>query len=87
MPVRRFRSVADMEQPHWREPGDPELFKAIAALWTTGARTVGLRFPPGVYRHRTIEALNAQTEDWAQANFRAFQASRVSLQTRRDQPD
>lgn len=87
MPVHRFRSVADMEQPHWREPGDPELFEAIAALWATGARTVGLRFPPGVYRHRTIDDLNAQTEAWAQANFRAFQASRSARVLDRRQTD
>ncbi len=88
MPVRRFRSVADMEQPHWREPGDPELFKAIEALWATGARTVAHRFPPGVYRHRTIESLNALTEQWAQSNFEAFQASRASrVIDRRRQPD
>lgn len=78
MPVRRFRSVADMEQPRWREPGDPELFTAIGALWAAGARIVGHRFPPGVYRHRTIESLDALTEEWARANFRTFQASRTS---------
>lgn len=87
MPVRRFRSVADMEQPRWREPGDPELFKAIEVLWSTGARVVGHRFPPGVYRHRTIEDLDALTEVWAQANFRAFQALRTSRVLDRRQTD
>jgi hypothetical protein len=24
-------------------------------------------FPPGVYRHRTIESLNRQREEWSQA--------------------
>ena len=77
MPVRRFRSVAEMEQPNWREPGDPDLYRAIAALLATGRATVGLRFPPGVYRHRSIESLNALTEEWAQANFRAYHAART----------
>jgi hypothetical protein len=27
-----------------------------------------------VYRHRSIDDANAQTERWAQANFDAFQA-------------
>jgi type III restriction enzyme len=71
MPVRRFRSVEEMNQPRWRQPGDPELYAAIAALWRLGARTGQRRFPPGVHKHRSIEELNATTERWAQANFDA----------------
>jgi hypothetical protein len=78
MPVRRFRTVADMSAPIWRQPGDPALYRAIAALWRSGQRTVAPRFPPGVYRHRSIEELNDQTEHWAAANFRAFQLRRHS---------
>jgi hypothetical protein len=81
MPVRRFRSVAEMKKPYWREPGDPELFEVIAALWAAGAAIVGHRFPPGVYPHRTVESLDALTEEWARANFRAFQAARTSPRT------
>jgi len=77
MPVREFRSVAEMNRPHWRDLGDPQLLEAIAAPWTAGAATVGHRFPPGVYRHRSIESLNALTEEWALANVRAFHATRT----------
>jgi hypothetical protein len=77
MPVRRFRSVEDMDHPPWREPGDPALFRAIAALWAMGQRTVAPSFPPGVYRHRSIEEADALTETWADANFRAFHRRRA----------
>ena len=76
MPVRRFRNVADMNQPTWREPGDPDLTDAIARLWAMGHATVRFRFPPGVYRHRSVEAMQALTNEWALANFRAFHAAR-----------
>ena len=76
MPVRRFRSVAEMKQPRWREPGDPALFECIAALWATGHRIVALRFPPGVHPHRSIQSMDAMTNEWALANFRAFHAVR-----------
>jgi hypothetical protein len=76
MPVRRFRSADEMNQPHWREPGDPALFRAIEAVWSFGRRTGAHRFPPGVYKHRTTESLNALTEAWAAANFDAFQRGR-----------
>ena len=74
MPVRRFRSGEEMNQPLWRQPGDPDLYRAIAGVWALGTRTLAPRFPPGVYRHRSIEAANEQTEHWAIENFKAFQA-------------
>lgn len=78
MPVQRYRSVAEMEQPLWRRPGDPELYRAIAALWRSGQRTTAPSFPPGVHKHPSIESLNDQTERWAVTNFRAFHARRRS---------
>jgi hypothetical protein len=77
MPVRRFRSIEEMKaQPMWRRPGDPALYRAIAAVWEMGMRTGVHRFPPGVYKHHSMEDLNAQTERWMEENFRAFHARR-----------
>ena len=77
-PVRRFRSVEEMEQPVWRTPGDPALYRAIAAVWEFGRRTLPRRFPPGVHRHRTIEALNETTERWQRENFDRHRRTRNS---------
>ena len=76
MTVRRFRSVEEMSRERWRQPGDPELYRAIAAIWEFGARTGVHRFPPGVYRHRSIEDMNRLTDSWRDANFAALQESR-----------
>jgi hypothetical protein len=64
MPVRKFKSVEAMERHKWREPGDPALYRAIAAVLEFGRRVRPRRFPAGVYRHRTMAELNAQTERW-----------------------
>lgn len=71
MPVRRFRTVEAMERPTWRNPGDPALYRVMQRLWEFGRRTAIRRFPPGVHRHRSIEALNEATARWSEANFRA----------------
>ena len=76
MPVRKFRDVSEMEDTLWREPGDPELFRAIASVWDFAARTCPRRFPPGVYRHRSIEEAKALREKWEEADFQALHASR-----------
>ena len=72
MPVRKFRSVEEMEGDHWYEPGDPRLDRAIRRVWELGYHTLQPHFPPGVYKHRTIESMNALQEAWAQANFEAY---------------
>lgn len=61
VPIRKFRTVEEMSQPIWREPGDPELYRAIKAVWEFGQSTSGKRFQPGVRRFRSIEEMSAQT--------------------------
>jgi len=78
MPVRRFRSVDAMKaEPRWRPAGTPELWAAVAGVWELGRRTATPRFPPGVYRHSSIESLQALSEQWAEARFREFQQTRA----------
>jgi len=64
MPIRRFRSYEEMKVPRWREPGDPELFRAMAALWELARRTRTRRYPPGVHRHASIEEMQHVQEAW-----------------------
>lgn len=54
MPVRKFRSVEEMNRPVWRHAGDPELYRAIASVWAFGRRSHSRSFPPGVRRFRSI---------------------------------
>jgi hypothetical protein len=76
MPVRKFRSVEEMEGNVRYEPGSPELFRAIRALWEFSARIFPRRFPPGVYKHRSIEDARSQRDVWEEADFRALWESR-----------
>lgn len=58
MPIRKFRSVEEMNQPVWRRSGDPQLYEAIRALWGFGHRTSRKRFHPGVHRFHSVEEMN-----------------------------
>jgi hypothetical protein len=73
MPVKKFRDISEMSDT-WLEPGSPELMQAIRNVWDFAARVCPLRFPPGVYKHRTIEDAEKFREEWAKANFEAHQA-------------
>ena len=69
MAIRKFRTVEDMKEPVWHEPGDPRLYLAIARVWDFGRRTVPRQFPRGVHRRRSIEELNQSVEMWSLADF------------------
>jgi len=64
MPVYRYRSVEEMPGETWRSPGDPALYRALARLWATSRRMRPRGFPPGVTKHRSIEDMNRQREEW-----------------------
>jgi hypothetical protein len=72
MPVRKIRNLQEMEDSLWYKPGSPELLRAIDAVWKFAERTCPQRFPPGVYRHRTIEDAQRQRDLWEEQNFKAF---------------
>lgn len=70
MPVKKVRNLQEMEDSLWHEPGDPALWRAIRNVWSFAARTCPQRFPPGVYKHRSIEDAQRQREIWEDENFR-----------------
>lgn len=72
MPVRKFRDLQEMEDSLWREPGDPRLGQAIDAVWKFAARTCPRQFPPGVYKHRSIEDAQRQRDLWEEKDFEAL---------------
>lgn len=64
MPVRRFRSVEEMESSVWLAVDDPALARTIAQVWATASRMAPRRFPPGVYKHGSIEDMNRAESEW-----------------------
>ena len=74
MPVRKFRDLQEMEDAGWRSPGDPALFRAIEETWSFSAVLCPQEFPPGIYRHRSIQEAQELREQWEEANFRRFVA-------------
>ena len=64
MPIRRLRSLDEAEQSVWLDADDPRLWPAVKNVWTLAERLYRRRFPPGVYKHRTIDEANRQTDLW-----------------------
>jgi hypothetical protein len=64
VPVRKFRSVGEMEAPPWREPLDPENLRLGCDLSSFATRLRPRRFPPGLHKHRSVEEASRQRELW-----------------------
>jgi hypothetical protein len=73
MPIKKFRDISEMTDT-WLEPGSPELARAIRNVWDLARHVTPLRFPPGVFKHRSIEDAERLREQWEAANFAAHQA-------------
>jgi hypothetical protein len=59
-----------MEEGLWYRSGSPELSAAIRRVWNFAARTCPLNFPPGVYKHRSVDDATRLREQWEDANWR-----------------
>ena len=62
MPVRRLRTLEEAEQAVWMASDDPLLWPTIVEVWESAERMSPRRYPPGVRKFRSIEALNAARE-------------------------
>lgn len=82
MPIRRYRSVEEMEGNTWYNRNDPGLFRAIQATWAFAQRITRPKFPPGVHKHRSLEEAEELREVWEKNNFEAFHRRRAESATR-----
>jgi hypothetical protein len=62
VPVRKFRSVEEMNRLLWRPAGDPALARAIASVWDFGRRLHKPAFRPGVRKFRSVADMEAARE-------------------------
>jgi len=48
----------------------------MAAVWGFAASASQMRFPPGVYKHRSIEESNRLRDEWEAASIRRREEER-----------
>ena len=76
MPVRKVRSLQEAEDASRLDRHDPRLWANIVAVWRRSALLFPRRFPRGVYKHRSIDELNRNTDAWEVRAARAARAER-----------
>lgn len=72
MPVKKFRDVSEMKNPVHRV-GSVELLAALRSVWGLAEKICPLRFPPGVYKHRSVEDADLLRKQWQRMNIAAQQ--------------
>ena len=73
MPIKKYRDVSEIEEPVY-EPGSRRLYEVIRHVWGLTDLIGPLRFPPGVFKHRSIEDAERLRAQWEDANFEAHLA-------------
>ncbi|HEX7153949.1 MAG TPA: hypothetical protein VF618_20840 [Thermoanaerobaculia bacterium] len=80
MPVRKFRSIEEMNRDvRWAETGDPSIPRRIAQLWDFSERLlgdVGTCIPRGVRKYRSVEEAQADRDRWEQERVDRLRARR-----------
>lgn len=70
--MKSLRSSATRRDwPPTFDRSDPDLWPTVTALWARSSRLSPRLYPPGVYKRRSIEALDRQTEAWDRAGIQA----------------
>jgi hypothetical protein len=64
MPVRKLSTLPADDDSLWLDPTDPQLIPTIVAVWERSHRLYRPYFPPGVYKHASIEDANRTAERW-----------------------
>ena len=64
MAVRKLACLPDYDDTVWLDPADPNLIPTIVAVWERSRRLCPPSFPPGIYKHASIEEANRMTERW-----------------------
>jgi lipopolysaccharide/colanic/teichoic acid biosynthesis glycosyltransferase len=73
MPLRKLRSLKEAEEAVWFDRNDPRLTRAIRGLWDFSFRLSPRRYPPGVFKFRSIEEKNRFDEAQRRVNVEAQQ--------------
>jgi hypothetical protein len=64
MPVRKYRSVADMPDATWRPALDPGNLPAALQVSALALRFAPAQLSPGVYRYRSVEDASEARVRW-----------------------
>lgn len=76
MPVKKFRSVAEMPRVLPCEPLSEELIGRIARLWSRASAMSPRVYPRGVFKFRSLEEAQAARDQVTESNVRRLEQER-----------
>ena len=86
MPLRKFRSVEEMDEQRrelWCDEPEAEYFKRVGELWDLSSRINPRRFPRGVFKYRNLEEAQADRDRLLTEHVRQLWRSRIENGTMR----
>ena len=65
MPIEKFRSLDAIHQAVRIRTGTEEHSRALRSVFWMARLSPEQRFPPGVYKYRSLEEAQAQRQSWS----------------------
>jgi len=64
MPVFKFRTYEEAEKAQWNFHPDEVYFLRVARLFEFAQKVNPVHYPRGIFKYRSIEDANRQSEEW-----------------------
>lgn len=64
MPVYKYKTFDEAEKTLWNFNPDEAYFERVIKLFDLAQRLNPVRYPRGVFKYRTLEEANKQSEEW-----------------------
>ncbi|HDL17519.1 MAG TPA: hypothetical protein ENH29_00525 [Bacteroidetes bacterium] len=78
MPVYKYKTFEEAEKALWHFHPDNAYYKKIAELWDFADRLSPIKYPPGIYKFKTIEEANRHRDEIEMNHAKKIRAQRFA---------
>jgi hypothetical protein len=75
--IHKFRTFEEADEALYCFEPDYKYFERVARLWAFVDSVCPRKYSRGIFRYRSIEEANDQTEEWLQANAELVRRNRA----------
>ena len=74
--IQKFKTLEDADKALFCFNPDRSYYERVARLWDFVDWICPRKYPPGVFRYRSIEEANRQADEWLMANVELIRKCR-----------
>ena len=80
MPVYKYKTFKEADYALWNFHPDEAYYKQVADLWDFADKLNPIRYPPGIFKFKTIEEANRHRKEFEMAHAKKLRQKRIKQQ-------